>query len=589
MSLTARTSREAAARQRGGFALVTVLLVVMVVAVMVTGAAMIGSTHTLSNRYYERQGQLDAVALQGLELARAVLNGDSDIYPDSGYVILEDGVTPQDALGNPLSGVQRWTYAGPTGVTTGQYGVFGSIVSVARDGGGGVAIRRSQVFQESFARYAYFTDIEPSAISFGGGDQIFGPVHTNDDLKIYSSGATFHDETRTAGQVVGESYGTFHRGFEEDVPAIAMPETAELSALQTRAASAGVAFSTASPSGSGEAYLRIEFVALDLDGDGEVTGANEGFFKVYQSNEETWLSGDRPGWGMRYAEHCGHYHDSGTTFVSAADHPTNGPDSYVAALSNSTRRCYLGGSDEIFGGFVANDGNGQWVARPGTPHPLIASRADAQYLFPLSRSMNPAFQGVIHVDGKVVISGRLRGRVTLAATDEIIIGDDLVYATDPGVGTCEDILGLFGGTDVVVADNALNTAQSPAGGSNEFTYDDTKDEFIHAIVLALDQFTVENYASGPTRPERCEGALWGRGCLYLTGGIIQNTRGAVGTIWAVGGTGYVKRYSYDRCGATAPPPYFPTTGHFSRGQRYWVDPAGFVVDDYFDLLTAGSP
>ncbi|MEX2472272.1 MAG: hypothetical protein WEA34_08845, partial [Gemmatimonadota bacterium] len=236
MSSRTRDGREAVARQRGGFALVTVLLVVMVVAVMVTGAAMIGSTHTLSNRYYERQGQLDAVALQGLELARAVLNGDSDIYPDSGYVILEDGVTPQDALGNPLSGVQRWTYAGPTGVTTGQYGVFGSIVSVARDGGGGVAIRRSQVFQESFARYAYFTDIEPSTISFGGGDQIFGPVHTNDDLKIYSSGATFHDETRTAGQVVGESYGTFNRGFEEDVPAITMPETAELSALQTRAA-----------------------------------------------------------------------------------------------------------------------------------------------------------------------------------------------------------------------------------------------------------------------------------------------------------------------------------------------------------------
>jgi hypothetical protein len=46
----------------------------------------------------------------------------------------------------------------------------------------------------------------------------------------------------------------------------------------------------------------------------------------------------------------------------------------------------------------------------------------------------------------------------------------------------------------------------------------------------------------------------------------------------------VKRYAYDRCGATAPPPYFPTTGHFTKGQRYWVDPAGSAVGSYFDLL-----
>jgi len=570
---------------RAGFALVTVMLVVVVIAVMISAAVMIGSTHTLGNRYYERQSLLDAQALEGLEVARAVLNGDPGTYPDSGYVTIEDGVTVVDGSGATIPGVRRWVYAGPTGITSGQFGVFGSIVAIVRDDGGGVAIRRSQVFQESFARYAYFTDVEPTNIRFGGGDQIFGPVHTNDDLKIWSSGATFHDETRTAGVVIGEPYGTFNRGFEENVPPIAMPETADLNALQARAVAGGTAFTTTSPTGSGEAYLRIEFVAIDLDGDGDTAGENEGFFKVYRSTDARWLSGDRPATGMRDARHCGHYH--GTTFIAAADHPSSGPDSWVAALSNSTRRCYLGGSDSIFGGFTANDGIGEWIQRPGTPHPLVAGRADAQYLFPLSRFMNPAFQGVIHVEGKVLISGRLRGRVTLTATDEIIVGDDLTYVTDPSVGSCEDILGLFSGTDVVVADNTLNTAQRPATGANEFTYDDTKDEFVHAIVLALNNFTVENYASGPTRPERCEGALWGRGCLYLTGGIIQNTRGAVGTVWTVGGTGYVKRYAYDRCGATSPPPYFPTTGHFSRGQRYWVDPAGFDVDDYYDLLTAG--
>ncbi len=575
----------AVVRSRDGFALITVLLVVVIVAVITTSAVVIGSAHTLGNRYYDRQSQLDAVALEGVELARASINGDRTQYPDEGYATLESGVSVTDGDGHPIPGVQRWTYVGPTGSTSGQYGVFGSIVSVARDAGGGAMVRRAQVFQESFAKFAYFTDVEPSNISFGGGDQIFGPVHTNDYLKIYSSGATFHDEAKTAKTVQGASYGTFKKGYVEHVARIDMPVTAELTKLQAQAAAGGTDFTAGSPSGSGEAYLRIEFMAIDLDGDGSVTGEQEGFFRVYQSTDARWVSGDVPLSGMRYSEQCGHYHSDGT-FVSAKDHPSSGPDSYVAALSSSTKRCYLGGSDSIFGGFTPTDPKGSWIPWSGTIHPSVAGRPDAGYLFPLARALNPSFKGVIYVDGKVLLSGVLRGRVTVAATDEIIIGDDITYASDPGLGTCADILGLFSGEQVVVADNTLTSPQRPATGSNYFTYDDTKDEFIHAIVLALDIFTVEDYASGDTKAEKCEGSLWGRGCLYLTGGIIQNTRGAVGTIWSVGGTGYVKRYSYDKCGATAPPPYFPTTGHFTRGQLYLVDPAGFSVASYFDLLTS---
>jgi type II secretory pathway pseudopilin PulG len=572
------------AQDRHGFALITIMLVVVVVAVLATGAAIIGSAHTLGNRYYDRESQLNAVALSGLELARAEVNGDESLYPDTAYATLENGVRVTGAGGDTIPGIRRWLYAGPTGSTSGQYGVYGSIVAVAEDGAGARVVRRAQIFQESFAKFAYFTDVEPSNISFGGGDQIFGPVHTNDYLKIYASGATFHDDVATAKTVQGAAYGTFKKGYTTGAAVIEMPETAELTKLQTQAATGNAAFSAGTPPGSGEANLRIEFVSLDLDGDGSVTGANEGFFRVYRSSDEDWVSGDVPGSGMRNSEQCGHYHSG--TFVAAADHPNNGPDSWAAALSSSTKRCYLGGADSIFGGFTANDGHGSWVPWPGTIDPSVAGRPDAAYLFPLSRALNPDFKGVIFVDGKVVVSGRLRGRVTLAATDEIIIGDDITYANDPGLGSCADILGLFSGTDVVVADNALNAPQRRGVGSAYFTYDDTKDEFIQAIILALDVFTVENYASGSIRDEKCEADNWGRGCLYLTGGIIQKTRGAVGTIWSNGGTGYVKRYSYDRCGASAPPPYFPTTGHFTRGQTYWVDPTGFSVADYFDMLTS---
>jgi hypothetical protein len=44
------------------------------------------------------------------------------------------------------------------------------------------------------------------------------------------------------------------------------------------------------------------------------------------------------------------------------------------------RRCYLGGSDPLNGGFLATDPNGAWLARDGDRHPALAGRPDAGYL-----------------------------------------------------------------------------------------------------------------------------------------------------------------------------------------------------------------
>ena len=571
---------------KGGFALVLTLLVVLVVSSLVTGAVLIGSNHLLVGRSYERSSQLEVAAGAGLELARATINGSPTLYPDSSYATLENGVPVKDGDGNTIPGLERWLYVGPTGVTSGQYGIFGSIVSVVTDEGGGAVVRRSQIYQESFAKFAYFTDIEPSNISFGGGDQIFGPVHSNSDLKIYSSGATFHKKTRTAMRVPTPQYGTFKMGYEEFVPRIEMPATQDLSEVAGHAAGGGTRFTGDTNGSFGQASTRIEFVAIDLNADGDVTDDDEGFFKVYRSTNEAWVVG---AWDSNLTnnENCGaHY---GGTFVAAADHPYDhdnnpGTPSITAlqALTSSTRRCYLGGDSTITNGFVANDGKGSWLPYTGIQAPGLAGRPDAGYLFPLARKYNPNFKGVIFVDGKVALSGVLRGRVTLSADNDIIFADDVVYATDPGTGLCQDMLGLFSGDDVIVADNLLNAPQRPRSGWNHRTYDDSKDEFFHGVVLALDIFTVQNYSGGSRNDERCESKVWGRGCLYLTGGIIQRTRGAVGT---GSGTGYVKRYSYDSCAAESPPPYFPTTSHFYKGQYYQVDPTGFSVSAYYEQLT----
>jgi hypothetical protein len=570
---------------RAGIALPLSIVLLLSVIALSTGAVLIGSNHRLIGRHYEREGVLGEAAQAGLELGRASLNADPSLFPDSGYVTLESGTPVLDASGVRVPGVRRWIYAGPTGVTSGQYGIFGSVISVVRDDGGGVAVRRRELAQESFARFAYFTDVEPSNISFGGGDQIFGPVHTNSMLKIYSSGATFHGPTSTASTVSGGQYGTFVQGYTEHVPRIEMPPTAELSRLRTQATTGSTAFVGTSDGTPGQATTRIEFIAIDLNGDGDDTDPNEGFLRAYSSSDAGWVVADVPGNGMRNSRNCGHWHTDGS-FVSAAAHPLNGPDNWQAALVSSTRRCYLGGADSLSGGFNATDSQGAWLPWPGAVSPLLSGRADAAYLFPLSRELNPSFKGVVFVDGKVAVSGWLRGRVTLAATDDIVIADDVRYATDPGMGTCADILGIFSGDDVVVADNTLNAPVRPANGLAYLTYDETKDEFVHGVILALDVFTVDNYAQGSERAERCEAALWGRGCLYLTGGIVQRTRGAVGTIRSPGGTGYVKRYSYDSCAADQPPPYFPTTGHFARQRYFEVDPVGFSAERYFRLLAA---
>jgi hypothetical protein len=98
-------------------------------------------------------------------------------------------------------------------------------------------------------------------------------------------------------------------------------------------------------------------------------------------------------------------------------------------------------------------------------------------------------------------------------------------------------------------------------------------------MMALNtSFGVEQWDTGPSNANDCEGTNGGRGCLYLYGGLIQQQRGAVGL---VSGQGFIKRYSYDRCAISKPPPYFPTTGRFLDNRYYEIDPVRFDVKKLF--------
>jgi len=574
-----------------GIALVTVLLVTLVVLTLMSTAAVLGGNTALVTRYRQRETLLTTVADAGIEEARSAVNGTRTLMPDTGYKLFETRAVVYDAVGNAIPNVTRTTYIGPTGITSGQYGVFASVVTIAKDVFNTV-VRRGEIDQESFAKYAYFTNTE-GLIYFANNDQIYGPVHSNDVINIVASGATFYGPVSTAKTISGRQYGTYKQGFTENAGKIGFPTTADLNKLKAQATPGNMLITSTTTGVLGQATVRIEFVALDLNGDGNTSGDNEGFIRVYQSDSAGWAVADAPSnyaqFGLRNSTNCGDFH--GGVFKSAQSHydGTSGTaDSWSGALNNASKRCYLGGSDSLWGTFKPNDAHGQWLKWPGPVSPLVAFRADGQYLWPISRALNPSFKGVIYVNGDVAVSGKLRGRVTLAATGNIVIVDNLTYVTDPSLGGCADILGLFVGNDVVMADNTLNSPQLPQGpaggavGNSYNTYKATKDEFVHGFLLALNLFTAENYTAGPTNAEGCQTQKDGRGCLYLTGGVIQQTRGATGLS---DGHGYIKRYAYDACGQTDPPPYFPTTGHFVRGHYFEVDPTNFDVAAYFKLLT----
>lgn len=584
-----------------GIALVVVLLVVLAVAAIIAGAAMLGSSTSLIQKHQARLSTLETVADAGLEEARSLINGNKTQYPDTGYRVLEAGATVYAAGGSVIPNVKRWLYVGPSGITSGQYGVYGSVVSVVRDAQGNQLVRRGEVYQESFSKYAYFTTIE-GLIYFANGDQIFGPVHSNDVIHIASSGATFYGPVTTGATISGRTYGTYKQGYKENVPVIPMPTTADLGKLKTQAITGSTSIAGSTAGNDGQASTRIEFVALDLNLDGDSSDADEGFMKVYQAASTStanlsWVMADTISWagtgstnGVRNSPNCGHsgaglLHAGFATFADLIHVAGAGVDSKTNAPGNGLRRCYLGGSDILNPGglFSPADARGAWLAWPGIVDPRVTAVAGttAPFLWPINRVMNPNFRGVIYVEGKVAVSGRLRGRVTLAASGDIIIADDITYVTNPAAATCADILGLFSGDDIVVADNLLNDPIPWLTGKPAVTWDDTMDEFINGFVLALDIFTVQNYDQGSTSAESCLPSTNGRGCLFLTGGIIQKQRGAVGL---TSGQGYIKRYSYDACGLSDPPPYFPTTGRFARGHYFEVEPTNFDIASYWSLL-----
>jgi len=161
----------------------------------------------------------------------------------------------------------------------------------------------------------------------------------------------------------------------------------------------------------------------------------------------------------------------------------------------------------------------------------------------------PPTEGIIYVSnngsttgskaGTVVVNGgTISGRLTVVAENNITISGNVLYTPDPrSNSTSTAALGLISQDNVSVGTNAPNNLEVDSAIMATGTSGDG----------SAGSWGVINYSTGSAR-----------GNLTVYGGIVQNTRGAVGTLSSgVLSTGYKKNYSYDSRFLNTPPPYYP--------------------------------
>ena len=276
----------------------------------------------------------------------------------------------------------------------------------------------------------------------------------------------------------------------------------------------------------------------------------------------------------------------------ATDWQKGGEDS---TLTDSTEYGYWQkwAGDDAAAQLALNGTNGTKYEQWGKKHAIR--------LWPLYRTLNPNSKGVIHVHGPVLLSGILRGRVTVYAATEgtrigqVGYGDDLVYSQDPASVTCANLLGVISDDDQLIIDNAINSPQRAGNGSGGYKYrftdgDDngmtTSHDFVlHGVTMSrqgtvgVEHFNIRQEGIGP-----CNAANSGRGCIRQAGGVIESV---ISATYSNNGDGFGENRSVDICLNTMSPPYFPTTGRYMDNRFYEIDPARYNITTLFQSLQGG--
>lgn len=368
--------------------------------------------------------------------------------------------------------------------------------------------------QQSFGRYAYFTDKEVSSVSGGriwfiSQDRIRGPAHSNNDggsnFQINwgaNPGPIFADMVTAAGPSMNYApanpttepdflkiYATGSRGYQVGVDPIALPESSDMQKVAAWGGTSGFPSTTGVyVPDTGGVYVRGDSsVQLQVDG-----GGNQ-VYRTTQGSNVTTVTID--------------YTNNRRIRQYNSDPPT-----YIAGTGTGV--FYSSGNITSLSGTIANN-------RLNAEGNEIEQRSAHTIATDVNGNKN------------ITVSGPIRYQ----------------SAPDPALPV-NDPVNLRPGTLGLIGRNVIISSSAPASME------------IDAICLAGSSstsdgsFYVSNYSTKTPV-----------GTLKLVGGIVQKGRGPVGTFnpstqQVV--SGYVKNYWYDPRLADNPPPYFPTTGLYDR-------------------------
>jgi len=297
------------ARGRRGSALILVLMLTFALAALAGSAILLSSTASLSTKSREGEKDLRYAADAAVAVGESNVQMNPTALPNTGYTQLATNAAMLAADSTPVPGITYNLYGGITGSATRQNGRFVTLVAQAMDSARHrTFIRHIELAQESFAKFAYFSNNE-NGICFGSGDILYGPVFSNGDISTCSGQkATFDDSVGAHGTVTNgnPAADTFYKGYKTGQPTITLPNTSALNGLFARAQVGNTKFISpnANTDSTGIVKSRLEFVAYNTTNPSatDSTGPGEGFVKFYAINTNATY------WSTNYA--TAHLRDS---------------------------------------------------------------------------------------------------------------------------------------------------------------------------------------------------------------------------------------------------------------------------------------
>jgi hypothetical protein len=264
------------------------LVLTIAIAALAGSAILLASGGQLVSNYHDQERDLRYGAAAALQIGISDLNSNPFALPESGFVQIASNAALMGADGGPVPNVVYDLFAGPTGSASRQQGRFATLVAVAKDTSRQRQfIRRVELNQETFARFAYFSNSE-NGICFGSNDRLSGPVFSNDVISTCGAPqkADFMDSVWTPQTFSNgnPAQDTLYRGWTKVAAPLQLPSVARLARLYSLAASGHVEFFTPNVAADSTAAIksRLEFVAYDLNADGDSVEPGEGFVKFYQ-------------------------------------------------------------------------------------------------------------------------------------------------------------------------------------------------------------------------------------------------------------------------------------------------------------------